>query len=93
MGSIDNMMLGILAAWGAVTAVLICMVIYRSTLSSREEDQIFLCAGEEFMAAQQRALVARIERLGRPISALMIVSGALLATLAGVALWQVFKQF
>jgi hypothetical protein len=93
MASFDNAMLGLLVAWGAVTAVLICMVIYRSTLSSREEDQIFLCQGEEFMAAQQRALVARIERLSRPISALMVASGALLVALAGLSLWNVFKQF
>jgi hypothetical protein len=93
MGSVESTLLGVLVAWGAVTAVLLCMVIYRSTLSSREGDQIFLCQGEEFMAAQQRALVARIERLGRPISALMFASGALLVTLAGLSLWQVFKQF
>ncbi len=83
----------LLIVWGAVTVVLICMLIYRGTLSTREEDQIFLCSGQEFLAAEQRAIVARIERLTPPIHVLMVASGALLAVIAGMEIWQVFKMF
>jgi CobQ-like glutamine amidotransferase family enzyme len=83
----------LLVVWGVVTAVLIVMLIYRSTLSTREEDQIFLGGGEDTLAAEQRVLVARIEKLSRPIMALMVASGALLAITAGVWLWQVFRNF
>ncbi len=83
----------LLIAWGVVTAVLVCILIYRSTLETREEDQIFLGGGEESMASEQRALVARIERLSRPITALVVVSGSLLAVTAGLWLWQTFKNF
>jgi hypothetical protein len=93
METLGNMLYTLLVAWGAVTVVLICVLIYRGTLSTREEDQIFLCSGQEFMAADQRAIVARIERLTLPIRILMAASGTLLAAIAGMELWQVFKRF
>jgi len=83
----------LLIAWGVVTAILVCMWIYRSTLETREEDQIFLDAAGESMARDQRALVARIERLSRPIMALAVLSGALLVVIAGLWLWQGFRSF
>jgi hypothetical protein len=83
----------LLIAWGVVTAVLVCVLIYRSTLETREEDQIFLGGGEESMASEQRALVTRIQRLSKPITALVVASGALLVVTAGLWLWQTFKNF
>ena len=89
MGMLQMMLL----TWGVITAVLICVMIYRSTLETREEDQIFLDAAGESMANEQRAIVARIEKLGRPIAALMVVSGVLLAAIAGFWLYQGFHNF
>jgi hypothetical protein len=93
METLGNMLYTLLVVWGAVTVVLICVLIYRGTLSTREEDQIFLCSGQEYMAADQRAIVARIERLTLPIRILTVASGTLLAAIAGLELWQVFKRF
>ncbi|HXW56443.1 MAG TPA: hypothetical protein VEJ67_11880 [Candidatus Cybelea sp.] len=93
MTSFEDALVMLLVVWGVVTGVLIIMLIYRSTLSTREEDQIFLGGGEETLANEQRLLVARIERLGRPITALMVLSGSLLAVTAGIWLWQVFRNF
>jgi hypothetical protein len=83
----------LLIAWGVITAVLICVFIYRSTLETREEDQIFLDAAGESMAREQRAIVARIEKLSRPLVALTVLSGALLVVIAGMWLWQGFQSF
>ena len=83
----------LLLIWGGVTAVLICTMIYRSMLSTHEEDQIFLEVGEESMAQEQRVLVAKIEKLGRPITALAVVSGVILVTIVGMWLYQGFKSF
>ena len=80
-------------AWGVVTAVLICVLIYRSALSTREGDQIFLDASENSMANEQRAIVARLERLSAPITLLMVASGALLLAIAGMWLYQGYKNF
>jgi len=74
-----------MAIWGAVTVVLILLVIYRGQLANREGDQIFLARGEDNMAAEQRTIVARIDALTRPIKILYVVSGVLL--IAVVAVW------
>jgi len=93
METIQSALYALLIAWGVVTAVLVVALIYRSTLETREEDQIFLDAAGDAMAAEQRALVARIEKLSRPITMLVVLSGSLLAVTAGLWLWQTFKNF
>jgi hypothetical protein len=83
----------VLLAWGVVTAILVCMWIYRSALENREEDQIFLDAAGDSMAQEQRLIVARIEKLSAPIMVLMVLSGLLLATFAGLWIWQSIRSF
>lgn len=90
---IQSALYALLIAWGVVTAVLVVTLIYRSTLETREEDQIFLDAAGESMATEQRALVARIQKLSRPITAMVVLSGSLLVVTGGIWLWQVFKNF
>ena len=93
MENVHDALYALLIAWGVVTAVLVVALIYRSTLETREEDQIFLDAAGEAMASEQRALVARIEKLSKPITVLVVLSGSLLAVTAGLWLWQAFKNF
>jgi hypothetical protein len=93
MESIQGAVYDLLIAWGVVTALLVVMLVYRSTLETREEDQIFLDAAGETMANEQRAIVARIEKLSKPITALVVLSASLLAVTAGIWLWRVFKNF
>lgn len=93
MDTYSNSLILLLVAWGVVTAVLLIFLIYRSSLSTREEDQIFLGPAEAGMASDQRVLVARIEKLSKPITALIVLSSALLIATAGLWLWQVFQSF
>lgn len=93
MDTYGNSVILLLVAWGVVTALLLVFLIYRSSLSTREEDQIFLGSGGQAMATDQRVLVARIEKLSKPITALIVLSSALLVATASVWLWQVFKSF
>jgi hypothetical protein len=79
-------MLYMVIAWGIVTAVFIVLFIWRSVLSSHEDDQIFLDAAEEHMAKEQRELVAKINSLSRPLLGTGIVAGVLLLVIAGMLL-------
>jgi hypothetical protein len=89
----QNLLYGLLVAWGVITAVLVCVIIYKSTLETREEDQLFLDAAENHIAAEQRLILQRIEKLQRPVMALMVASGALLAVIAGLWVYQGFQNF
>ena len=83
----------LMIAWGVITAVLAILVIYRATLSSREDDQIFIDAAEQHHYREQQDIIARISSLTRPIIALAVVSGALLIATASVWLYRGFKSF
>lgn len=78
----------LLGAWGVVTAGLIIVLIYRSALATHEETQIFLDAAEKSIANEQRDVASKIDRLHRPITILLVLSGTLLVVIAGVWLWQ-----
>jgi hypothetical protein len=81
------------ASWGLVTAVLIVLLIYRATLSSKEDDQIFIDPAEHLLFEDQRAIVARISRLTKPILALAVTSAALLLTSAGIWVYEGLTSF
>lgn len=93
MGSMQNLLYVLLAIWGVVTVVLICVMLYKSTLETREEDQLFLDAAQQHIASEQRLIVARIEKLHRPLMALMVTSGVLLAVVAALWVYQGFQSF
>lgn len=86
-------LLTLLLAWGIVTAILVVALIYRSALATHEDTQIFLDAAEKSIANEKLAIGAKIDRLGRAITILFIVSGTLLAISAGVWLWQGLRNF
>ena len=82
----------LLIAWGVVTAVFVILFIWRSVLSSHEDDQIFLDAAEEHMAKEQRELVAKITALSRPLLISGVLSGALLLIAGGLWIYEGLKQ-
>jgi hypothetical protein len=83
----------LMISWGVITAALAVLVIYRATLSNREDDQIFIDAAEQHHSQDQQLIISRISQLTRPIIALAVVSGALLLASAGVWMYQGFKSF
>ncbi len=86
-------LLYLLIAWGVVTAIFVVLFIWRSVLSSHEDDQIFLDAAEEHMAREQRELVAKINALSRPLMGTGILAGVLLLVIAGMWLKEGLKGF
>ena len=93
MNQFDSLLTMLLIAWGITTAVLVVLVIYRGTLSSREDDQIFIAAGEQHHYQEQEAIIAKMTQLSRPIIALMVISGVLLLASAGIWVYQGFRNF
>ena len=83
----------LMISWGVITCVLVVLVVYRGTLSSKEDDQIFIDAAEQHHYQEQLVIIDRISRLTKPIIALAIASGALLLASAGVWIYQGFLSF
>ena len=82
-----------MVSWGVITAVLVILVVYRGTLSAREDDQIFLDAAEQHHYEEQQAVIAKMTRLTKPIIALAVISGVLLLTSAGLWIYGGLKSF
>ena len=83
----------LLIVWGIVTAVFVILLVWRSVLSSHEDDQIFLDAAEEHMAREQRELVARINTLSRPLLITGVLSGGLLLVAGSLWIYEGLKHF
>jgi hypothetical protein len=78
----------LLSSWIAVTAILMVLVIYGNTLSTREDDELYLNRAEQvMMAAEQNVLIGKMNRLARVIVGFAILSGLLFAATAGVWVW------
>jgi len=91
----EFLQLGVLAylliLWGLVTTAFIVLLIRRSLLTNREDDQLFLDAAEAHMAAEQRMLINQIGSLSRPLLTTGITSGLLLLVIAGMWLYEGLK--
>jgi hypothetical protein len=79
-----------LILWGVVTALLVALLIYRSLISMKEDDQLFLDPAASNMEQEQRQVRMRLERLAPYTKILGATSGLLLVATAG--LW-IYDQF
>ncbi len=82
----------LLVVWGVVTVVLVVLLIYRSTLSMQEDDQLFLDDSESHMQKEQALVLKRLERLQWPLRVLGGASGLLILVIFGVWLWRGLNQ-
>lgn len=70
---------------GALTAVLVVLVIYGNALDSREEEVLYVNKTEEkMMAGGQPALIKKMNSLARVITVFAVVTGIFLLASAGV---------
>jgi len=80
-----------LIVWGVVTAVLIVLLIYRSTLTMHEDDQLFLDESESHMEREQIELMKKVNRITPLVKWLGAVSGVMILAIAGVAVYQALQ--
>ena len=78
-----SLMTMLLVAWGVMTGVLILLLIYRSTLTMHEDDQLFLGESESHMQAEQTELIARMNKLTPLVRLFGALSVLLIVTIAG----------
>lgn len=70
--------------WGALTAVLIILLIYRGTLNMHEDDQLFLDEAESHMAREQQELIIKMNRIQPWVWIFGASSAVLIVVIAGM---------
>jgi hypothetical protein len=77
----------LLIAWGIITVLLIVLLIYRSTLTMKEDDQLFLDESSTAMATEQRELIAKVDKINPLVKVLGATSGVMILVIAGWAVY------
>jgi hypothetical protein len=78
----------LLILWAAVTTVLVLLLVYRSVIGMKEEDQLFLDPSQASLEADQKAIMNKLARVAPYTKALSILSGVLLLAIAGLWIYK-----
>ncbi len=78
----------LLIIWGILTSILIVLLIYRSTLTMHEDEQLFLDESSSHMAEEQRNLVKKVDRLNPLVRIFGASSGVLILVIAAMWIYQ-----
>ena len=70
-----------------MTGILVILLIYRSTLTMKEDDQLFLDESSSGMAAEQRELIAKVNKINPLVKVLGTSSGMMMLVIAGWAVY------
>ena len=74
--------------WGVLTGVLAILLIYRSTLTMREDDQLFLDDTKSALEQEQAEIMAKVNKLSPFVKVLGAASGLMFLILAGMFIYQ-----
>lgn len=83
-----SMMTILLIVWGVLTLILVLLLIYRSTLTLHEDDQLFLDDASANLRIEQEELQLRMKRVTPYVRVLGAASGLLILFIAGMAVYQ-----
>ena len=81
-------MFSLMVVWGVLTTILIILLIYRSTLTMREDDQLFLDEAESQMEQEQVELMRKVRKVNPLVRVFGGLSGLLIIVIAGLWIYQ-----
>jgi hypothetical protein len=74
--------------WVSITVALAGLLLYRSLVAMKEEDQLFLDPAERHLEREQQAILTQLHKLTPFIRTLAVVSAALLVSIAGIWIYR-----
>jgi len=77
---------------GVLLVVLTILLIYRSTLTMQEDDQLFLDESASAMAQQQQEVLSKLNKVTPMVKWLGAASGVLGLVIVSVAVYQQLQQ-
>ncbi len=78
----------LLIAWAGLSTVLVLLLIYRSTLTMHEDDQLFLSEAESQLQQDQEENSRRLDRVTPFVRLFGAASGLLILVIAGLWIYQ-----
>jgi hypothetical protein len=81
-----------LVVWGVLTTLLIILIIYRSTLTMQEDDQLFLNDSASQMEKDQIEILNKVQKISPYVRWLGASSGVLILVIGGIALYHGLNQ-
>ncbi len=82
----------LLIIWAVLTTILVILLIYRSTLTMREDDQLFLDDSGSHMEQEQKDLLTKVNKLTPIVNVLGATSGLLILVIAGIWVYRGLSQ-
>ena len=77
--------------WGVITAALIVLLIYRSTLTMQEDDQLYLSDSESHMQKEQTEILTKVNKINPLVRWLGASSAVLFLVVAGMWTYQMLN--
>ena len=78
--------------FGLFAVCLIVLLIYRSTLTMHEDDQLFLDEANSHMQEEQTELLTKVNRLTMPVRVFSIGSGVFLLAFLAMLIYQKLSE-
>ena len=88
----SSMLMWPLIVEGLLLAALIILLIYRSTLTMHEDDQLFLDESASAMAQEQQEVLSKLNKLSPMLKWVGAASGVLGLVIVSVAVYQQLQQ-
>ncbi len=81
-----------IAIWAVVTIIYIALFLYRAIVGAKEEDSLFLSAGESHMAAEQRVIMQRVNKVEPATRAFGIATAVMTVIVMGMWAYSAFRE-
>ena len=81
-------MMIMLIAWAGLTSNLVLLLLYRSTLTLHEDDQIFLSDSDSHLQREQEELTVKVNRITPLVRLLGAAATLRILFIGGLALYQ-----
>ena len=87
-----HMLTAVSVVFGVFAIGLIILLIYKSTLTMHEDDQLFLDEANSHMQEEQTELLTKVNRLTIPVRVFSIGSGVFLLVLVAMLIYQKLNE-
>jgi len=79
-----SLITSLLMVWAVITVILAALLIYRSIVSVKRDDQLFLDPAEAGFESEQKQILGKLDRIKPMILVLSVASVGLLVVIIGV---------